>query len=134
VTPDPLASVRPAFRSLAVAFVPELGAAGTDTWGVLEQTVADAIGSRPPRMARQLVLFIRVVGAASRLRFGRSLERLDPARRHALLTWFERTPVVALRRGVWGLRTLVLMGYYTQPAVIASLGYRAVAAGWEGRR
>ena len=43
----------------------------------------------------------------------------------------ERAPFRLIRRGVWGLRTLVLMGYYTQPEVIAGLGYRADRAGWE---
>ena len=42
--------------------------------------------------------------------------------------------MLLFRRGVWGLRTLVMMGWYTNPSVIAALGYRASAAGWEARR
>ena len=60
--------------------------------------------------------------------------RLDTARRTALLESFARSPVLLFRRGTWGLRTLIMLGWYTQPSVIAGLGYRAHPSGWDARR
>jgi hypothetical protein len=43
-------------------------------------------------------------------------------------------PALLLRRGSWGLRTLVLMGYYGRPDAKQEIGYRADPRGWEARR
>src|SRR5439155_23487403 len=67
-------------------------------------------------------------------RYGRRLSRLDPARRARFLDLVQRAPVLLLRRGCWGVRTLVLMGYYGRPGAAADIGYRADARGWEARR
>lgn len=134
VTPFPLQAQRESFRAAAVAFVPELDSADSATWNALETVVAQALASRPPAIVRQLAIFLRLLGLLSRLRHGRSLARLAPTARAALFHRLERAPLLLLRRGIWGLRTLTFMGYYTQPAVVASLGYRAGPAGWEARR
>ena len=42
--------------------------------------------------------------------------------------------MLAVRRGFWGLRTLVFMGYYARPEAAAAIGYRADVRGWEARR
>lgn len=128
------ASVRPAFRALAETFIPEIAGATPEAWDRLEAVVASALDERPPAMQRQVLLFIRVLNGLSRLRFGRALPALDLARRTALLEGLSKSPVLLVRRGVWGLRTLVQMGYYTQPEVQSAIGYRATAAGWEARR
>lgn len=126
--------MRRPFRAAAVTFVPELDQADETVWGQLDATIARALASRPPAVVRQLVTFVRLLDLAARLTAGRSLDRLAPARRAALLHRLERAPLLLLRRGVWGLRTLVFMGYYTQPRVIEELGYRASAAGWDAVR
>ena len=41
--------------------------------------------------------------------------------------------ILALRRGVWGVRTLAFMGYYARPEAAREIGYRAAAAGWAAR-
>jgi hypothetical protein len=41
--------------------------------------------------------------------------------------------VKLIRRGVWGLRTLVLMGCYTRAEMMDGIGYRAHARGWAAR-
>ena len=134
VSANLLAPVRPAFRALAETFIPEIAGASPTTWDRLETVVASALAERPAAMQRQLLLFIRVLDGLARLRFGRALVNLDAARRTALLEGLSKSPVLLIRRGVWGLRTLVQMGYYTQPEVQAAIGYRATAAGWEARR
>jgi hypothetical protein len=124
----------PAFRALAAAFIPDTAHATDAQWALLQETVARALVNRPLALQTQIALFIRVLDASSRLRFGRRLDSLDPARCTSLLEWYARSPVLRFRRGIWGLRTLVMMGWYTQPAVIAALGYHADAQGWEARR
>ncbi len=132
--PFPLTALRPVFRAAAVAFVPALEPASPATWEAVERTVAGALGARPAGVTRQLGLFLRVLDGAARLRHGRSLAGLDLPTRVRLLERFERAPILSVRRGIWGLRTLVFMGYYTQEPVIAALGYRASPAGWSARR
>jgi len=85
-------------------------------------------------MQRQVALFVRLLGVAARIRHGQALPALDPVRRTRLLESFARSPLLLFRRGVWGLRTLVMMGWYTQPGVRSAIGYRASAAGWAARR
>ena len=129
-----LAPVRPAFRALAEVFVPETAGASPAVWDRLEAVVESALAERPPAIQRQVILFIRVLNGLARLRSGRALPGLDLARRTSLLEGLSKSPVLLVRRGVWGLRTLVQMGYYTQPEVQAAIGYRASAVGWEARR
>jgi hypothetical protein len=131
VLPPPL---RDALRPLAVTFVPEIAGATPAQWSELERRIIQALTARPPAMRRQLGLFVRVLQAASRIRYRTGLAALDAARRTALLEAFAGSPLLLFRRGIWGLRTLVMLGWYTQPSVVSALGYRASPAGWEARR
>ena len=131
VMPPPL---RDALRPLAVSFVPEIAGATAAQWSELECRIVQALASRPPAMRRQLGLFVRLLQAASRVRYRTGLAALDPGRRTALLEAFAGSPLLLVRRGIWGLRTLVMLGWYTQPSVVSALGYRASPAGWEARR
>ena len=131
VLPPPL---RQALRPLAISFVPEIAGATAAEWSALEERIAQALAARPAAMRRQLGLFVRVLQAASRIRYGTGLAALDSGRRTALLEAFAGSPLLLFRRGIWGLRTLVMLGWYTQPSVVSALGYRASPAGWEARR
>ena len=130
VMPPPL---RDALRPLATSFVPEIAGATAAEWSELEQRIAHALAARPAAVRRQLGLFVRVLEAASRIRYRSSLAALDPGRRTALLEAFAGSPLLLFRRGIWGLRTLVMLGWYTQPSVVSALGYRASPAGWQAR-
>jgi hypothetical protein len=131
VMPPPL---RDALRPLAQSFVPEIAGATAAQWSELERLITQALAARPPALRRQLGLFVRVLEAASRIRYRTGLAALDSGRRTALLEAFAGSPLLSFRRGIWGLRTLVLLGWYTQPSVVSALGYRASPAGWEARR
>jgi hypothetical protein len=128
------ASVRAPFRALAVAFVPETAAADPAAWTRLEAIVAGALAGRPPALQRQVLLFVKLLDLFALLRHGRRLAALDDATRTRLMERVATSPILLFRRGVWGLRTLVQMGWYAQPEVQQSLGYRATAAGWAARR
>jgi len=126
--------LRSALRALAISFVPETATATDAQWILLESRIEQALAARPAALRRQLALFLRLLDATARLRYRNRLSTLDAVRRTALLEWFAGSPVLRFRRGIWGLRTLILLGWYTQPSVIAALGYRASPAGWEARR
>ncbi len=119
---------------MAATIVPELSTVDEDVWSRTEAIITQGLSSRPDAIARQLVLFIRLVNVLAVVRFLRPFTALDDARRLRLLSSLEKAPVLAIRRGVWGLRTLVFMGYYGQDDVRTALGYRATSFGWRAVR
>lgn len=124
---------RATFRAFAATVVPEMAAFDDAAWSDVERTVAHALSQRPAAMRRQLVLFLRVIENLPRLRYGRAFSALEPPQRASVLHRLELAPLKLLRRGVWGLRTLVLMGCYTRAEIMDGIGYRAHAAGWAAR-
>ncbi len=124
----------PVFRAVATCVVPEASRLAAAQWDEMEGIVARAIAARPRAVQRQLALFLMVLEWLPLLRYARRLSRLDTARRTKFLDRLQRSPLLLLRRGFWGVRTLSLMGYYGRPAAAAEIGYRADARGWEARR
>jgi hypothetical protein len=125
---------RAAFRAVATTVVPEAARLGPGEWEDVEAIIDRALAGRPPRLRRQFAVFLTLLEWAPLLRYGRRLSRLHPARRLAFLERLETAPLLLVRRGFWGLRTLILMGYYGRPAAAAAIGYRADPRGWEMRR
>ena len=134
MTPLFSAARRPELHALAVGFVPEIAFATAAEWSALEAAVEHAVSNRPSGLRRQLRLLIGTIDWTARLRYGRGLVRLSPAERDQLLARLSVSRIALLRRGIWGLRTLIMLGWYTQPDVAAGLGYRARAEGWSARR
>jgi hypothetical protein len=122
------------WRAIVTALVPEAAGLDPDAWAELDAIVARALAARPRQLRRQLALFVRCVGWLPVLRYGRRFVALDPARRVRVLAALQTAPLLLVRRGVWGLRTLVFLGYYGRPAARAAVGYRADPRGWEARR
>jgi len=129
-----LTAVRPAFRAIATAIVPDVQRLDEPAWIELEAIVSEALALRPVRLQRQLLTFIRLVEWMPVVRFGRRFSRLDAERRTRVLESLQDAPVLLIRRGVWGLRTLILMGHYCRAAVQRDIGYRGDARGWGARR
>lgn len=128
-----LGPVRGAFRTVTVACVPAAADFDEGAWARAEEVVDEALAQRTPGVRRQVILFFRVLGVLCRARFGRGLERAGPERVGRLLAAVERSPVLLLRRGTWGVRTLAFMGVYTQTDVRRRIGYEAALRGWEAR-
>jgi len=126
--------VRDTFRSIAVTVVPQASALDEPAWGALESLVERTLESRPAAVRRQLVLFLRAIEFLPRLRWGRGFTACEPDQRTRVLSGLEHAPILLLRRGFWGLRTLVFLGYYARPEAAAEIGYGADARGWEARR
>lgn len=138
-TPDgrrtgPLTHVRRQFRALSETFVPEIVELDERGWARLLEIAESALSSRPRGVQRQVVLLVRVLDALALIRHGRRLAKLDPARRQRFMDALQRSRLLLLRRGVWGLRSLVFMGYYARREIHAELGYRARPEGWEAIR
>ncbi len=129
-----LLPVRATFRAVAETVVPETSSLGPDAWNELERTVEQMLASRPVATQRQLVTFLRVIEFLPMLRHLRRFTRLAPVERVTVLTRLQDSPHLLLRRGFWGLRTLIFMGYYTRADVQVALGYRPHANGWSARR
>lgn len=126
-------AVRGEFRAVTVACAPRAASFSPQEWERAEAIVNDALAQRPAGVRRQVALFVRVLDVLSLLRFGKRLARLDPARARRLLGSLERSPLLLLRRGTWGLRTLAFMGVYGQAEVRRELGYGAALRGWDAR-
>jgi hypothetical protein len=129
-----LPPVHAAFRAIALTVVPEATSLTDAEWRAAEGIIEGALAQRPAGIRRQLQLLIRVLDLLPLLRYGRRFTALDPASRLAFLDAMQRFPSLLVRRGVWGLRTLVFMGYYGRPEARAAIGYRGAPGGWEARR
>jgi hypothetical protein len=129
---DPLNGVRPVFRAVVETVVPEAVRLDGDGWTELEEIVRGALDSRPRHLVRQLRLLLRVIDLRARMT-GHGFVALGAGDRARILSWFEASRALLLRRGFWGLRTLALMGYYARPAAAREIGYRAHAGGWAAR-
>ena len=117
-----------------MAVVPEAATLTENEWLAVAAIIADAVAERPPAVRRQLGLFVRALDLVSFVRRGRRFGALRQSERTELLEWLGASPLLALRRGVWGVRTLAFMGYYARAEVANDIGYRASAGGWSARR
>lgn len=122
------------FRAIATTVVPEAAELTQEEWREFFAVINAALARRPAAMRRQLGLFIRILGALAMLHYHRSLSSLGLDQRTAFLHKIENSKLRLFRRGFWGVRTLVLMGYYARPSVSTALGYTAAPRGWELRR
>jgi hypothetical protein len=122
-----------AFRALASTIVPEAERLDDVGWRELGAIVEQALADRPPAIARQLGLLITALEWMPVAGWGKRFSALDRARRERFLASVQDAPVLLLRRGFWGLRTLVFMGYYARPEAAREIGYRADPRGWEAR-
>jgi hypothetical protein len=120
-------------RSFLLALAPRIvPAAAQMTPAARDEMVAliDAtLASRTPSMRKQFRLFLRVLRWLPFLRHLRPLDRLDGPRQDAALRRFQDSPLQIVRGGFWGVRTLVLLGYYGQPANGPSISYTPSADG-----
>ncbi len=82
-------------------------------------------------MRRQVLMFVGLLDWLPIFRHRRRLRSLDPEQRLRFLEGLQNSRWPLIRRGVWGLRTLVFMGYYARPMTQAAIRYRGHPDGWE---
>src|SRR5439155_23256739 len=122
------------FAAVVTTVVPEAARLDAAGWTNLERIVEQALADRPASLRRGLEVFLRLIDWIAVVRYAWRFSALDAGRPARLLAFIERAPLLLVRRGFWGLRTLVFMGYYGRPAAATEIGYRAVPRGWEVRR
>lgn len=127
------APVRDRFRAIARTIVPDAAQLDERAWDEFETIIDKGLASRDESIVRQLRILVRALDFLPLLRFGRRFRDLDANRRTRFLLAIQNAPLLLLRRGFWGLRTLVFMGYYGRPAAARAIGYRASRKGWEAR-
>lgn len=121
----PIASARPVFRAVAETVVPEAGALDEAGWREAEAVVGEALRERDPSLLRQLRLLLGAIRWLPVLRWGRTFPQLSSDARERFLSILQDAPLLLLRRGFWGLRTLCLMGYYGREEARREVGYDA---------
>ncbi|MBI4052333.1 MAG: hypothetical protein HY400_07485 [Elusimicrobia bacterium] len=93
--------------------------------------IENALSSKPDSIKRQIALFLFVLKWFPALRYGGSLDRLPPKNQDSALMWFQEAPVALIRKGFWGIKTLIFMGYYGRPEVGEGVHYRPSKKGNE---
>lgn len=131
---DDLKSVRHTLAAAARTIVPEIADLDDDDWHVVARDIERLFLQRTPEVRRQIVLFLTALEFLAVLRFGRPFSHLIIGSRTRFLESLQHSSMVAVRRGVWGIRTMVLVAWYTQPAVTLALGYAPQFDGWTIRR
>lgn len=134
MSPFPNPSVRGVFRDLAITIVPEAARLEEAGWTELEQIITRALDARASGLRHQLILLIHILNVLPIFVHGRTFQGLDPSRRDSFLGDIQDAPLLLIRRGFWGLRTLVFMGYYGREEGRAETGYQANLRGWEARQ
>jgi len=129
-----LPPVRAAFRAIATTIVPEAVNLDASGWAEVERLVEKALEPRPAAIKRQLGALIRAIETLPVLRWGKPFTRLPAADRTRFLSGLQNAPLLLLRRGFWGIRTLVYLGYYARTEAGVEIGYRADPRGWDARR
>lgn len=119
-------------EDVAGDLVPAMKGADTDTRRLFREIVDRALAARPEGVRRQFGTFLVVLRLAPVARFGSAYPRLDAEHRRRVLTSFQDCPVSLLRKGFWGLKALVFMGYYAQPATAPRIHYEPSFDGLAG--
>ena len=111
------------FWVLAKRIVPETVELDEDGRRRFFDIIDGALLDRPDNVRRQFSTFLSVIKKAPLIRYGKSFEKLTGDCQDAVLCWFEDCPVGLLRKGFWGLKAMVFMGYYGQPETNPVVGY-----------
>lgn len=99
------------FAHLARRIVPETAEMDTEQQQLFWRAVDNMLAARP-KLTAQFKLFLNVLRWSPLLRYGRRLDRLPGEKQDRILTWFQNAPFLLLRRGFWGLKTMIFVGYY----------------------
>jgi hypothetical protein len=102
---------------LANRIVPESAGAPAQVTDPLLAAIDEELRPRPRLQQLEfklLLLAIRWMTVPFTLH---RFERLPPERQDGWLRFLENAPLTLLRVGIWGLKTLVFLGYYTQEGV-----------------
>lgn len=118
------------FMVVAETITPEVASLDSVGRRRMQDIIDTALMDRDSGTRSQFGTFLGVIRMAPILRYGRAFDGLDRDRRSAVLGWFQDCPISLLRKGFWGLKVLVFMGYYGQQENWSEIGY---APDFDGR-
>ncbi len=116
---------------MLATFVPAASSLSPEALDRLLARVDARLAAEDPGLGWRLRLFVRVMHFFPLVGYGRTFRGLPPARRLEFFGRVEQSRIALFRVGLWGLRTLLFLGWYGDPEVQAGLGYRPDARGWE---
>ncbi len=119
------------FRAVVSTIVPESAALDNQGWQDLDRVVEGLLRGRPESLQRQLRMYLGAIQWLPVVRYGRPFTRLNPGARARVLEHLQNDRIQKIRVGFWGLRTIVLAGYYGRPDAARAIGYTASPRGWE---
>jgi Gluconate 2-dehydrogenase subunit 3 len=122
------------FRAVVSTIVPEAANLDSAGWQELQKVIEALLRDRPESLKRQLRIFLRAIQWLPVVRYGRPFTRLTPAARARVLAHLQDDRIQKVRVGFWGLRTIVLAGYYGRSRAAQAIGYAASPRGWEALR
>ncbi|MGO4885172.1 MAG: gluconate 2-dehydrogenase subunit 3 family protein [Bryobacteraceae bacterium] len=122
------------FRAVVSTIVPEAAALDEQGWRDVGQVVETLLRDRPEALKRQIRLFLGAIQWLPVVRFGRPFTRLSTDTRTRVLAHLQSDRIQKIRVGFWGLRTIVLAGYYGRAQAAREIGYTASPRGWEAPR
>jgi len=125
-----LSSLQDPLRAIGSVVLPSPQALDEEGWIKAEKIMEGALASKTPGIKRQIRLFLRLANLLPILSTGRTLAKLPREKRATFLQRLHRSPLLPLRRGMWGIRTLIFMGYYNQDPIRKEIGYAADPRGW----
>jgi hypothetical protein len=127
-----LSSLQEPLRAVGSVVLPSPEALDEEGWMEAEAIMEGALAAKPAAVKLQLRVFLRAVNFLPLVTTGRTLANLPLEKRRAFLERLHRSPLLPLRRGLWGVRTLLFMGYYNQDRIRKEIGYDADPWGWTG--
>jgi len=89
----------------------------------LLDTIEAQLQKRPVTIQRKFKLFLCVLRWSTLPRHLTRLDKLPAEAQDAALRRFQNSPIVLLRKGFWGLKTLLHLGYYCLPATASRVRY-----------
>ncbi|MBI5367623.1 MAG: hypothetical protein HZA54_11340 [Planctomycetes bacterium] len=124
-------SQRAFLRALAARIVPPARSLSPAEEGRFFALIEEFLAGRPAVVRRQIGLFLAVLRWLPALRYFRPLDALPPERQDAVLRAFQQGPIGIFRKGFWGVKTLLYLGYYGRTEVYDQVNYRPTTAGNE---
>ncbi len=111
------------FLVLAGRIVPAIGSLPPEEQDEIAAVVHEALAQRDKAVQMQFRLLLEVLRWSTMPRHGRPLDKLPGAVQDEVIRRMEDSPFPRIRTGVWGLKTLVYMGYYGDPERAQQFGY-----------
>lgn len=115
---------------MLATFIPGAAGLSQEALDRLLARVDARLAAEEPGLGRRLRLFVRVMHFFPLVGYGRTFGRLSQARRTEFFGRVEESRFALFRVGLWGLRTLLYLGWYGDSEVQAGLGYRPDPRGW----